>query len=565
MNPVPSGGYAWVVFTSRRLYGNVATINPFYSDPRYHDLTRRRRRRRSSGSRRSISTRRPAPIRATRRSTCRRRSSSPATRAASGSSIRAKPTATSARPATSAAAASAGPDATAAARLHRRAVPACAQEFEKCTATATAATRRAASSASTAAARRRVRSDVTTLAYTRPRTPTHTQDGPSREPRPRCTFDPSLEESGVAKPRNDRNHAVTKFCLAMEEHRRTEAGRVRTAKEFVAHFFPYDEQKANDQLFLHMPQRRPRARAREVGHPRRQGGAQGRRRAGEARRPRRARRGRHRRGDLRRGRRRPTSSSTGSPLAEWWSFWRRARSPASPIQKALATARELGLIDDQLVPRERPGPRRQAEGHRRRSATRSARIRSSRGCASSTSRGDGSPAGIVAALGWETVLAKTAQDALLFALDQFARKAGLAPERRRRREALEGAGWREQSVRRRCSQAGGAAPPPPAPPAASAEQEPSTARHDKLAEAHPTVTRRATPPRWPRPRRSRRRRPRREGSTTRASLSRSPTSPRSTAATTTTSRRAFRRIERQHMVAALRSRRAPSSPRPAPR
>jgi hypothetical protein len=39
VNPVPSGGYAWVVFTSRRLYGNVATINPFYSDPRFHDLS----------------------------------------------------------------------------------------------------------------------------------------------------------------------------------------------------------------------------------------------------------------------------------------------------------------------------------------------------------------------------------------------------------------------------------------------------------------------------------------------------------------------------------------------
>lgn len=39
VNPVPSGGYAWVVFTSRRLYGNVATIHPFYSDPRFHDLT----------------------------------------------------------------------------------------------------------------------------------------------------------------------------------------------------------------------------------------------------------------------------------------------------------------------------------------------------------------------------------------------------------------------------------------------------------------------------------------------------------------------------------------------
>ena len=39
VNPVPSGGYAWVVFTSRRLYGNVATINPYWSDPRFHDLS----------------------------------------------------------------------------------------------------------------------------------------------------------------------------------------------------------------------------------------------------------------------------------------------------------------------------------------------------------------------------------------------------------------------------------------------------------------------------------------------------------------------------------------------
>ncbi len=34
VNPAPSGGYAWVVFTSRRLYGNLATIPPFCSDPR---------------------------------------------------------------------------------------------------------------------------------------------------------------------------------------------------------------------------------------------------------------------------------------------------------------------------------------------------------------------------------------------------------------------------------------------------------------------------------------------------------------------------------------------------
>lgn len=38
VNPVASGGYAWVVFTSRRMYGTVADIPPFCSDPRGVDL-----------------------------------------------------------------------------------------------------------------------------------------------------------------------------------------------------------------------------------------------------------------------------------------------------------------------------------------------------------------------------------------------------------------------------------------------------------------------------------------------------------------------------------------------
>jgi hypothetical protein len=39
VNPEYTGGYAWVVFTSRREYGNIATINPFWSDPRYENLS----------------------------------------------------------------------------------------------------------------------------------------------------------------------------------------------------------------------------------------------------------------------------------------------------------------------------------------------------------------------------------------------------------------------------------------------------------------------------------------------------------------------------------------------
>ncbi len=37
--PVTIGGYSWVAFTSRRLYGNVATLNPYWSDPRYQDIS----------------------------------------------------------------------------------------------------------------------------------------------------------------------------------------------------------------------------------------------------------------------------------------------------------------------------------------------------------------------------------------------------------------------------------------------------------------------------------------------------------------------------------------------
>ena len=230
----------------------------------------------------------------------------------------------------------------------------------------------------------------------------------------------------MAKPRNDRNQAVTKFCLAMEDHRRTEAGRVRTAKEFVAHFFPHDEQKAKDQLFLHMPNdvrgpvlakwgiRGAKAAlkdddekvklvvhdalvAGDIDDAIFEGGVE------------------------------PMILVDWIVLAEWWSFWRHGRLTGVAIQKALATARELGLIDDKWFLLNVQGRGGKLKGTDVLCDTLSkdqivAWVRKLH------ESGDGSPAGIVAAIGWETVLTKTAQDALLFALDQFARKAGLAPE-----------------------------------------------------------------------------------------------------------------------------------------
>jgi len=258
----------------------------------------------------------------------------------------------------------------------------------------------------------------------------------------------------VPKPRNDRDLAVTKFCRAMEEHRRTDAGRVRTAKEFVAQFFPYDEKKSTDRLFLHMPNevRGPvlakwgirgakaalkddDAKVQFVVHD-----------ALVA-------------GDIDDG-----IFEEGITcetlvdcvvLADWWAFWRHGKLTGVAIQKALATAREVGLIDDKWFLENIQGRGGKLQGtdvlcdtlSKDQIITWLRRLHET---------GDASPSGIVAALGWETILAKAAQDALLYALDQFARKTGLVAE--------------------------------PAPDSLKAATDATTGKHEKLAEAHPTVS-----------------------------------------------------------------------------
>src|SRR5579885_1560873 len=57
----------------------------------------------------------------------------------------------------------------------------------------------------------------------------------------------------MATPRNPRENGVTKFCRLLEEHRRTEAGRVKNARELLDTFFPHDERTAADRVFRMMP------------------------------------------------------------------------------------------------------------------------------------------------------------------------------------------------------------------------------------------------------------------------------------------------------------------------
>jgi hypothetical protein len=283
----------------------------------------------------------------------------------------------------------------------------------------------------------------------------------------------------------------------MEDHRRTEAGRVRTAKEFVTQFFPYDEGKANDRIFLHLPN--------EVRGPvLAKWGIRG---------AKAALKDDHDRvklvvhdaliaGDID-----ETVFEEGITaailidwisLGEWWSFWRQGRLTGGAIQKALATARELGLIDDAWFLLNLQGRGGKLKGTDVLCDTLSkdqivAWLRKMH------ETGDGSPAGVIASIGWQTVLAKTAQDALLFALDQFARKAGLvAPEPEAKapvaasKVAAPAAAAAAPAAAATASAAtanattANAARPTADPPPPSAE--PSTARHAQLPETHPTVS-----------------------------------------------------------------------------
>jgi hypothetical protein len=227
--------------------------------------------------------------------------------------------------------------------------------------------------------------------------------------------------------RNDRNNAVTKFCLAMEEHRRTEAGRVRTAKEMVDFFFPRHvgagKNESEDRIFLHIP---PEVRGPIVSGWGVRGAKSAIRDTDEK--VRQVVFDALAAGDID-----ETIFEEGVnaqtlidwvPLTEWWAFWRSGKLTGVAVQKALAVARDLALFDDRWYLQNVDGRGGKLKGTDTLCDTLSkdqiiAWIRKVH------ESGDGSPAGLIAALGWETVLAKTSQEALLFSLDAFAKKVGL--------------------------------------------------------------------------------------------------------------------------------------------
>lgn len=226
-----------------------------------------------------------------------------------------------------------------------------------------------------------------------------------------------------AQTRNDLTAAVPKFCLALEQHRRTTDGRVRSTQEFLTQFFPIEAGVGNDRIFKHMPNdvRGPILAAwgiRGAKAALRDDDAKVQTVVADALAA----------GDLDHS---GFEEGLGAevvvrwaPLAEIWSFWRGGKLTKAAIQKALVTGYELLLFDakwflDTLESRAGKvrGTDVLADGLSKEDLTEWVRkIHQS---------GDGSPKGLVATLGWDKIVTKTPNDVLIAALDALAANIAL--------------------------------------------------------------------------------------------------------------------------------------------
>jgi len=227
----------------------------------------------------------------------------------------------------------------------------------------------------------------------------------------------------VDKARNDLSAAVPKFCLALEEYRRTSDGRVRTAQEFVASFFPHDDKSSEDRIFKHLSNeargpiiaawgvRGIKAALRD-SDDKVQGVVHDALVAGDID---------------------PATFEEGLspetlvrwvPLPELWAFWRAGKLGKQAIGKALTTAVELSMFDARWFLENLHAKTNGATGtdvlseglSKEDLAAWIRRIHET---------GDGTPKGLVAALGWEKIVSTTSNEALLAVLDAMAVKAGL--------------------------------------------------------------------------------------------------------------------------------------------
>jgi hypothetical protein len=228
----------------------------------------------------------------------------------------------------------------------------------------------------------------------------------------------------VDKARNDLSAAVPKFCLALEDNRRTQEGRVRTSQEMLAAFFPYDEKSCTDKVFKYLPNdvrgpiiatwgirglkaalRDTDDKVQSVVHDALVAGDIDHTSFEDAL--------------------SPETLVRWLSLADLWAFWRGGKLTKPAIQKALGTAYELYLFDGrwfldtiQSKGGALKGTDVLAEGLTKDELTGwIKRI---------AETGDGSPKGVVAALGWDKIVSKTSNEVLVAVLDAIVAKVGLA-------------------------------------------------------------------------------------------------------------------------------------------
>jgi hypothetical protein len=227
----------------------------------------------------------------------------------------------------------------------------------------------------------------------------------------------------VDKARNDLSAAVPKFCLALEEHRRTPDGRVRTSQELLTAFFPHDEKTCTDRIFKYLPNdaRGPIIAAwgiRGIKAALRDDDEKVQNVVYDALVA----------GDVDHGAFEDGLSAETLvrwlPLGDLWSFWRGGKLTKQSLHKALSTAYELYLFDarwflDTISAKGGSirGTDVLADGLEKADLT--AWVRRIH------ETGDGTPKGMVSALGWDKIVAKTANDVLISVLDAMVAKVGL--------------------------------------------------------------------------------------------------------------------------------------------
>ena len=236
----------------------------------------------------------------------------------------------------------------------------------------------------------------------------------------------------MSKARNDLTSPVPKFCLVLEASRRTNEGRVRTPQELLTHFFPYSEGTATDRLFHFLP--------REVRGPiLTSWGVRGQKSAlrDSDDKVRAVVHDALVAGDV-------DASMFEASLAadvfvrwidlpDWWSFWRGGKLAKYSILKALEAGYDLGLFD--------------AEWFLQTVASKDGKTRGTDLLSEGLSKADltewlraiyltadGSPRGIVAALGWDQIVSKTPDEVLIAVLDAIALKVGLKEDGKAKEE-----------------------------------------------------------------------------------------------------------------------------------